>query len=511
MLEPSQVAMTTTAAILMPSVVAEDATAGASAATTVATRRIRLPTSYVDDPTALLYKTRWEQHVQLWQAQEAKSRTTIYGLCFHQHNQTTYLVGCTSTGHIYVWKVPMLSEDGATLLGYSGDPCLQFTVSGKRQGYGNQNKNRDSGCCLYSLQLVKLNGTSDDDDCLVVSGEGGIYLINWTKDVAPHLLDIDDDNDNDDDTAMMVKNKKKKKKRKAFDPSINVNIVRHLKPHASAAPAWNGDDNNGQMVEINDFALDHDNADPYHIYGAAGDAFGCYKWNLERGEVVATYRPQNNNNGLSRRRNGNSGYCNNNYLHTVNMTTSHPHAILLGGENGTLELWDTHADQRIEAWTMGSSTTANNDGSSSSGWVGASAMAGDWWHVGGGRGGGSNNSGESGGGFVASFHGPTRCLVTNRTTPEVIQYLQYDTAATTLYSVGSESFVSRWDDPCTLRQRQKIGCSTASGFATAVLPGSSTTSTTTTTGGLVAVAGTGSTVDLFDRSTAMPFCQFHVS
>jgi hypothetical protein len=341
-----------------------------------------------------------------------------------------------------------------------------------------------------------------------VSGEGGIYLINWTKDVAPHLL-LDDDDD-DDDTARMVQNKKKKKKRKAFDPSINVNIVRHLKPHASTAAAWNDGNDNDLMVEINDFALDHDNTDPYHIYGAAGDAFGCYKWNLERGEVVATYRPQNNNhNGLSRKRNGNSGYyCNgDNYLHTVNMTTSHPHAILLGGENGTLELWDTHADQRIEAWSMGSTTTDNDDGSSSSGWVGSSAMAGDWWHVGGGRG-GSNSSGESAGGFVASFHGPTRSLVTNRTTPEVIQYLQYDAAATTLYSVGNESFVSRWDDPCILRQRQKIGCSTASGFATAVLLGSASTSTTM---GLVAVAGTGSTVDLFDRSTAMPFCQFHIS
>jgi hypothetical protein len=109
-------------------------------------------------------------------------------------------------------------------------------------------------------------------------------------------------------------------------------------------------------------------------------------------------------------------------------------------------------------------TGGGGGGCTGDGWVSTSAIAGDWWYVGGN--GTTENGGESG--VVASFHGPTRSLVTHRSTTEVIQYLHYDEANTALYSVGNESFVSYWSDPCTLRQRQRVRCHTPSGFATAV-------------------------------------------
>jgi hypothetical protein len=139
---------------------------------------------------------------------------------------------------------------------------------------------------------------------------------------------------------------------------------------------------------------------------------------------------------------------------------------------------------------MGTGGGTGGGGGTGDGWVSTSAIAGDWWHVGGGNG-TTENGGEFS--FDASFHGPTRSLVTHRSTTEVIQYLHYDEASKALYSVGNESFVSYWSDPCTLRQRQRVRCHTPSGFATAV----STSST-----GLVAVAGDGSTVDLYESFAA---------
>jgi WD40 repeat protein len=378
---------------------------------------IRLPTSFVDDPTALLYKSQWAKYVQEELGKSALS-TTIYGLCYYDGHdlgplsKQSFLVGCSDTGQIYVWKMPKLSEDSSTLLNYNKYPVLTFTVRNKT--------------CLYALQFVDLHGES----LLVVSGDGGIYFVNWTKQVVPYLQQRDDDDDHDNDVLMKP------------DHQLTVDILRHFKPHVSALE--------DSCIEVNDFSLDKE-----YIYGAAGDSFGCYKWNIERGDLVATYKPRQTS-----------------YLHTVNKIGDH--SILFGGEDGCLELWDTQADKCMDSWSMG-------------GWVGASAIAGDWWHVGGGR--------ADATGFAASFHGPTRSLATNKATPETIQYMLYDES--TLYSVGSESFVSYWQDPCTLRQRQKVWCTTTSGFATAVSKN------------IVAVAGEGSTVDLFDKS--VPFCQFQCS
>jgi hypothetical protein len=437
---------------------------------------LRLPTSYVDDPTALLYKARWDKHMQ--QLQQTASSRTIYGLCYYydcRTNRRSFLVGCSHTGHIYVWKIPILSEDGSTLLEYDANPFLEFTVGGgssrSRRCRQDEQDNHQETCCLYALKFINLDGIND---LLLVSGDGGIYFFNWTKDVAPYLI-----REQDDTTSSRVMKKP--------GPLI-VDIVQQFKPHASAL-----DGGGGGRIEINDFAVD---GPAHHLYGAAGDAFGCYKWNLERGDVVATYQPQRRKQQQQRGSSSNNNTSNSNsYLHTVNKT-SDPHSILFGGEDGSLELWDTHADQRIDSWSMG--TGGGGGGGNGDGWVSTSAIAGDWWHVGGGN--GTTENGEESG-FVASFHGPTRSLVTNRATTDVIQYLHYDEASTALYSVGNESFVSYWSDPCTLRQRRRVWCHTPSGFATAVSPSST---------GLVAVAGEGSTVDLYEN-TSVPFCQFHCS
>jgi hypothetical protein len=91
-----------------------------------------------------------------------------------QHNSTrsnrrSFLVGCSKTGHIYVWKIPVLSEDGSTLLEYDANPFLEFTVVGKSR----RQEDHQETCCLYALKFINLDGIND---LLLVSGDGGIYF-----------------------------------------------------------------------------------------------------------------------------------------------------------------------------------------------------------------------------------------------------------------------------------------------------------------------------------------------
>lgn len=359
---------------------------------------IRLPTSYLEDTSVLQYGERWKEYAK--QMEISTSSTIVFGLCFFG---SRFLVGCSNRGQIIIWKIPLSSKDGATLIDFDPNPVLVFSL-------------RDCNkTCLYSIQFIEPVGSNS---ILAVSGDGGIYFVNWTDQIAPFL----------EESAMKPE-------------TLVIDVLKQFRPHASSLEK-------SGIVEVNDFVVDQD-----AVYGAAGDAFGCYKWNLERGDLVATYNPKRTS-----------------YLHTV--CKSGAHSILFGGEDGTLELWDSKADKHVHSWALG-------------GWVGASAVSNDWWHVGGG-------ASDQAQGFAASIHGPTRSLVTNKNTPERIQYMLHDSS--TLYSVGSDSFLSRWRDPCTLRQRQKAWCHTPSAFAIAV------------SGDNIAVAGEGPTVDIFDKS--VPLCQF---
>jgi hypothetical protein len=58
----------------------------------------------------------------------------------------------------------------------------RFTVDRSRR----QKDNHQETCCLYAVKFINLDGIND---LLLVSVDGGVYFFNWTKDVAPYLLE----------------------------------------------------------------------------------------------------------------------------------------------------------------------------------------------------------------------------------------------------------------------------------------------------------------------------------
>ncbi len=99
--------------------------------------------------------------------------------------------------------------------------------------------------------------------------------------------------------------------------SIKCDPVHFLKTHPSTTE---------EFIEINSVAWDGK-----VLYGAGGDTFGAYRWDLESGKLL-----------------GNMGGYNKGYLHTV---TAVPDTNLLvcGGEDGLLDIWDANQAKHIQS------------------------------------------------------------------------------------------------------------------------------------------------------------------
>lgn len=269
-------------------------------------------------------------------------------------------------------------------------------------------------------------------------------------------------------------------------------VRRQFKPYPSAMEA---------SVEVNEFVLLRGGN---FLYGAAGDAFGCYKWDLETEKVVTTYK--------SSKRGG--------YLHTVDQVPN-SNLLLTGGEDGILGVWDTATDKFVDAMDVNEAAAAttntiagaavqpgqqkhrrtvpgsgDNNNSAGSRWI-SSCKARDenWWTVAG----GNNNKNSNAGGFISTWHGPTRTLISTVETRETAQQLAFYSGGTggtnTLLSVANESFVSHWKNPLSLGDPMapplRVWCNQPSAYAVAVSPD----------GRRFATGGVGSLVDIFDEGT----------
>lgn len=274
--------------------------------------------------------------------------------------------------------------------------------------------------------------------------------------------------------------------------------------------------------------------DNRYLYGAAGDAFGCYKWDVETG-TCTTYNTTTTTGG--------GGF--HNYLHTLDCVP-HTNLLLTGGEDGMLAIWDTAQDKLVDTIGVvsrsaapGISSSSNvtappykrrsmaaaaaasgmNNDDNSHGWISTcKARDENWWTVAGGR-----NTTSTGGGFVSTWHGPTRSLVSCVETREVPQQLAFYNSSnnnnnnnsgggnTKLLSVANESFISHWPNPLSLcgpeansgdknnygeshlhsPVRQRVWCHQPSAYAVAVSPD----------GQRIATGGVGSVVDIFENGT----------
>ena len=274
------------------------------------------------------------------------------------------------------------------------------------------------------------------------------------------------------------------------------------------------------------------------LYGAANDAFGCYKWNFETGQIVATYTTTPGSNSLSHMNHA----C---YTLTVfhNDTKTE---LLIGGEDGQLQIWDIETDQYLDAMnvndmvivtTKGNSVTSNSNnhvthnkdqnrarsittgstvmnGSSSATppqlwYISASTVWNEqWWIIGG----GCHHCSSSPlplpsyHGFIAIIHGMTRSVLSFITTRYKIQQLslvtEYSTTSSdrsnssegqSLMALTNTNYMNRWTNPLALTNAatsQKVWCHTPSAYAMA-------TTTIDPTNSMIAVGGVGSDIDIF--------------
>jgi hypothetical protein len=290
------------------------------------------------------------------------------------------------------------------------------------------------------------------------------------------------------------------------EPPATVAICgsrQHFQPHPSAAEASVG--------EINDCLVDGN-----YLYGACGDAFGCYKWDLETTKVVTTFRSKQRNSGKS---NGPFGGRQSGYFHTIAKVPS-SNLVLTGGENGFLYLVDVATDQYVNALDMNTKRTKSaissfqnppvnkrRAGLTSNGgrccWI-SSCVARDenWWIVAGGQSvTGNGIQRDSPNGFISTWHGPTRSLMSTVETRETPQQLacrvggERGDGSPSLISVANESYISHWPNPFALDSPeqipQRVWCNQASAYAVAV----------SHDGRRVASGGVGSVVDVFEQGT----------
>jgi hypothetical protein len=377
------------------------------------------------------YQDQWKKYKESY-TRSTNSTSVIYGLDWWKDEQTNdlWLVGCTSAGEICVWRPPpspslnsdhdeeISPEESKSLLNAYRKPILRRRVSNG---------------VLYSIQVTR---HSDDRILLVTAGDDGVLIFDWKKDIIDGLVEQNNSN-------------------------TIISPMANFRPWPSAVE---------DRIEINDVQLCGS-----HLFGAAGDAFGCYKWDLETQKLLTTYRLPGHG-----------------YMHSVEVVPNNSggasNLLLTGGEDGILGIWDRDKDKFVDKIDMANAPDSSSKSQSrkkqTSRWI-SSVLPRDenWWTVAGGK--------ADKGGFLSTFHAPTRSLIASVETHETPQNLAFCNNA--VVSVANESVVSHWN-PLSLERTHRVWCGPPSAYAAAVAPD-----------GTLAVAGVGTTVDLFENATQKTF------
>jgi hypothetical protein len=416
--------------------------------------------------TNVSYQDQWRTYKEsisggkILQYQQQHSTTTTTSTVFDlawwhsasANDDTAWLVGCTSAGEICIWRNPpsrltlptddtndgsiLPEDDAATMSTHSADqaPLVREQVSNG---------------VLYSIQVIQ---HSNERVLLVVAGDDGVFVYDWNQDILSRLEGTQTGH-----TA-------------AKKPLVPL---AHFRPHPSATEA---------RIEINSVQLNDS-----HLFGAAGDAFGCYKWDLATEKLVANYRSPHHG-----------------YLHSVELVPNAAaggggpsNLLLTGGEDGILGIWDCAKDQLVDNIDTATATAASDTTSPTKRPNRKKqtvrrifcilARDENWWTVAG----SSSTGSDDKGGFLSTFHAPTRSLVATAETRETPQQLAFCNNA--VVSVANESIVSHWD-PFSLERTHRVWCRSPSAYAAAVAPD-----------GKLAVGGVGNTVDLFEDGTQKTF------
>jgi hypothetical protein len=349
------------------------------------------------------------------------------------------LIGVTSSGNLVIWDIPLkenVDNDEAEMDIPKRLPVLQRQVT--------------SGC-LYSIQFWETNHKI----WMFLCGDDGVWGYDWK-----HWRQLLDGTNTT-----------------TIEPKVEI----HCKPHPCP---YKG------MVEINDFTVFANGA---YILGAAGDAFGGYKWDMETQKLLHNYPSAKKGK-----------------LNTITCIENGP--VLMGGQDGIIGIWDCQADKLIDnidlkktmdkhpsslvAETDNTGAPSDDDASTSRLLYSISHIDSsfqNWWTVCGGT--TTSHKHDGGGGHVTSWHAPTRTLVAGCKTRETPQFVCCS-SPTNLVTLADEGVVTHWSQ---LERKQRVWCSPPSSFAAAYRKDDD--NYYNNYNNMLAVGGVGNLVDIFDNMT----------
>ena len=423
---------------------------------------------------SLTYAKQWRQHQHSPSHSSSSDSDVIFDLAFfhnHQKNSPTHLVGCTGSGELCIWNIPPRST-------IDNDYCDMDDVvmesNEQAADLKSQQPSRKPICRLqvptsklYSVQIVARETVNDF--WVVAAGNGGVWLYLWKQDIQPLLL----------------LNGSKQNNKSHLPTSLAPRL--HFSLHPSAYES---------EVEVNDTCIHNGR----FLYGAAGDAFGCYKWDLLSEQLVTTYGQQQ---PASSRQRG--------YLQAVQIVPQ-SNLLLAGGHEGVLGLYDIEKDQAVDRLDIGETLLSSNGGGTNSAvlgsytarrrssaaptqqqWISSIVIRDEnWWTVAGGIG---KSHPQKKNGFVSTWHGPTRSLISIVETRERPQKLAlYGKNNEAILSVANEGFVSHYEDSLSLANNlpMRVRCEAPSAYAVEVALDQR-----------IAVAGVGGCVNIYEEGSQL--------
>jgi len=319
---------------------------------------------------------------------------------------------------------------------------------------------------LYDIKFIESGSTKQQ--LLVTCGDNGIFLFQWS--VILQRIPIAELN-----RSVNHRHNRRRKNYPADEVWDNLKPIRILHPHPTST----------SPTEINRIAYDQSSN---RLFGAAGDLYGGYAWDLDTGKFIGTLR---GGGKLSRRTRthhprvcggdvGGGGHSN--YLHAIatvptSDTSSSTRLLLTGGEDGKVGIWDSTkleirhmidckaellriaknggatstAGNDTDADTIGTTASNNHLREQDSCWISSIDVdpLGHWAVIGGGidRHPTTNNNHNTTihQGFVASLHIPTHTINTTITTREIIQDVSYHPTEGKILTVGNEGVISYWN------------------------------------------------------------------
>ncbi|KAL7522458.1 hypothetical protein ACHAWX_007147 [Stephanocyclus meneghinianus] len=442
---------------------------------------------------------------------DGTNNVTIYSSAFAGRH---HVVGCTSNGVISVWNIRQSfidlgntwKEEGRCIDDDDGlgggdersrkryfDQCHQFgdndNTSRRRQDEPilcvlvdpppstRNTRHIPNSRVLYDVQF--LPNTYSSHSLLVVSGDPGVVIYKWS-DFERAIRQIEDTSHNSEED------------RPRSPPIVDIRPLTRFLPHPSPA----------ETIEINSTAYD---GFQNLLYGAAGDGFGCYQWDLESETLLGTFGGY----GVGRIE-ANRGHGD--YLHVVKtVAEGSSGGVMTGAEDGTMGFWNGKERKLIQMVKiqstmdknkrfvtgqssnrtfMSNTSTIWNNGSNL--WISSMDTNGNWLAV---SGGAENvNNGIAGrssavpstSGFMTIWHLPTRSFTSGCVTRESINTVACNPSLDLFVTGGNEGRISYWEATKTTRVGRSW-CTPSATYDISVLPES----------GIMVAGGSGGLLDCF--------------